>query len=172
MNVFQFFFLVLKASLFSTSGMGNVPSLHSDLIARGWTTEHQFAESLAVGQVAPGPNGLWVISLGYLIGGLPGALAALGAICLPPLLVIVLDRFYHRVEHQPAVEGFVRGLSLAVVGVFVVVLLRLLQGAGLDVRSVMITLASVGLGLTKRVPVIAILVIAAVAGLTLYHRTA
>ena len=70
MTYLGYFLLVLKASLLSTGGLGNVPGLHDDLVAtRGWVTERQFAESIAVGQTSPGPNGVWVISLGYMIGG-------------------------------------------------------------------------------------------------------
>ena len=42
-----YFWLLLKASLVSTGGSGNLPSLHGDLLARGWASERQFAESLA-----------------------------------------------------------------------------------------------------------------------------
>src|SRR6185436_8378534 len=83
-----FFWLMFKASLFSTSGSGNLPILHQDLLARGWATDRNFAESLAIGQISPGPSGLWVISLGYLLDGLRGALLTLVAITLPPLLVL------------------------------------------------------------------------------------
>lgn len=165
MNLPAYFALLLKASLFSTGGTSNLPSLHNDLIPRGWASEHQFGESLAVGQVSPGPNGLWVISLGYLTAGLRGALLALLAITLPPLLVLAVERLYRRVQHHPAVEGFVRGLGLAVVGIFVVVLFRLLHGVGLSPRSILITLGSVGLGLTRRVPVIVILALAGAVGI-------
>ena len=164
-NLPVYFWLLLKASLFSTSGTGNVPSLHNDLLPRGWATERQFGEALAVGQVSPGPSGLWVISLGYLTAGLRGALLAWIAITLPPLLVLAVDRLYRRVQHHPAVEGFVRGLGLAVVGIFVVVLLTLLHGVGVNARSVLIALASLGLTLTRRVPVPAVLALAAVAGI-------
>lgn len=167
MNLWAYLGLLLKASLFSTSGTGNVPSLHSDLLARGWATESQFGEALAVGQVSPGPSGLWVISLGYLTAGLRGAGLALIAIVLPPLLVLAVDRLYRRVQHHPAVEGFVRGLGLAVVGVFVVVLLQLLHGVGLSGQSVALALTSLGLGATRRVPVVVILALGAVAGVLL-----
>jgi len=167
-SLFVYFWLLLKACLFSTGGFGNVPSLHSDLLARGWANEQEFGEALSVGQVSPGPNGLWVISLGYLMAGVGGAMLALVAIILPPLLVLVVERFYRRIQHHPAVEGFMRGLSLAVVGIFVVVMLRLLHGIGLEAKSVLITLASIGLGITGRVPVIIILALAAAGGLLLF----
>ena len=147
------------------SGLGNFPSVHADLTARGWATERQFAESLAVGQIAPGPNGLWVISLGYLTYGMRGVALALLAILLPPLLVLVIERFYRRVQHHPAVEGFVRGLGLAAVGIFGVVLFGLLRNAGLHPAQPVDCLGSVALGATRRVPAIAILGLAATAGI-------
>lgn len=165
MNLVQLFLLTLKASLFSTGGLGNVPSLHDDLLTRGAATERQFAEALAVGQISPGPNGLWVVSLGYLLGGVPGALWTLAAISLPPMLIIVVERLYQKIQEHPAVEGFVRGLALAVGGVFVVVLYQLLRGNGLNAKSLVIVTVSFALGATKRVPVVVILALAALAGI-------
>ena len=164
MNPLIYFWLFLKASLFSTGGLANLPSLHADLLACGWATEQQFAEALAIGQVAPGPSGLWVISLGYLTGGWRGAMLALIAINLPPLLVLMVDQLYRRVKNHPAVEGFIRGLSLAVVGVFGMVLISLMQNFGVDTRSVLLATAAIGLGLTRRVPVFLIIVLAALVG--------
>jgi len=164
-NPVIYFWLFLKASLFSTGGMGNLPSLHADLLARRWATERQFAESLVVGQVAPGPNGLWVISLGYLTGGWHGAMLALIAINLPPLLVLIVDKLYRRVKDHPAVKGFVRGLSLAVFGISGMVLLGLMQNFGVDIHSVLLAVAAIGLGLTRRVPIFGIIALAALVGI-------
>jgi chromate transporter len=165
MNMLLYFWLLLKGSLFSTSGTGNFPILHDDFVPRGWATDRQFAESLAVGQVSPGPSGLWVISLGYLTAGPRGALLGCLAIALPPLLILAIDRLYRRIQHHPGVEGFVRGLGLAVVGIFGVVMLRLLHANGVNLRSAVIAAASIGLASTRRVPVIAILALGALAGL-------
>lgn len=165
MSLGALFGLMLKASLFSTGGTGNVPSLHADLTARGWATEGEFAQALAVGQVSPGPNGLWVVSLGFLTAGIGGAAVALLAATLPPLLILVVEHLYRKVQHHPLVEGFVRGLGLAVVGIFAVVLVRLLGSAGWGVRTVVLALASIALGATRRVPVVVILLGAAAAGI-------
>ncbi len=165
MSRLLYFLLALKASLFSTGGFGNVPSLHDDLIVRGWATERNFAEALAVGQVSPGPNGLWIISLGYFVDGVPGALLSLIAITLPPLLILAVEWLYRRTKHHPAVEGFVRGLGLATVGIFVIVLQRLLHDIGLNPRTAVICVASLAAGLMRRVPVIIILLAAALIGL-------
>src|ERR1700746_2319808 len=126
----ELFWIMLKAALLSTTGTGNLPIVHQDLLSRGWATDRQFAESLAIGQISPGPTGLWVISLGYLIGGLRGAAVTLIAVALPPLLVLVLGHgLYRRLGHHPATQGFVSGLGLAVVGVFVIVMSGIMNTA-------------------------------------------
>jgi chromate transporter len=167
MNPLLYFWLFLKASLFSTGGMGNLPSLHSDLLPRHWATEQQFAESLMIGQLAPGPNGFWVLSLGYLTDGLRGALLALLAINLPPLLILLIERLYRHVKEHPAVEGFMRGMGLALTGIFAVTLFNLLQAEGLNLRLILIALAALGLGATRRIPLIVIIALAALAGILL-----
>lgn len=162
-----YFWVMFKASLLSTGG-GNIPILHEDLLARGWATERQFAEALAIGQVSPGPTGLWVISLGYLLDGLRGALLSLIAITLPPLLVLLVHGLYRRYGDHPATQGFVRGLSLAVAGIFLVVLAGILRSAGIDAMGLLIVLGALALGTTRRVPVVAVMALAALAGIALY----
>jgi chromate transporter len=165
LNPLTYFLLALKASLFSTGGFGNIPSLHDDLLSRHWATERNFAEALAVGQISPGPIGLWIISLGYFLNGVPGALLSLAAILIPPFLILGVEWLYHKTKHHPAVEGFVRGLALSTVGVFAVVLHRLLTDVGFNARTLLICAASLAVGLSKRVPVVAVLLAAAVVGL-------
>jgi chromate transporter len=167
-NWLELFWVLLKSSLFTTSGTGNLPILHDELIARGWATEQDFAEALAIGQISPGPTGLWVISLGYLLDGPRGALLSLVAVALPPLTVLLVHGLYVRYGDHPAVQGFVRGLTLAVAGIFVVVLAQIMGGAGVDARSLGIAAAALALGATRRVPVPAILALAGVAGVLLY----
>jgi len=167
MNPLLLLGFMLKASLFSFSGMGNLPSLHADLLARAWADDRQFAEALAVGQISPGPTGLWVVSLGFLVDGLRGALLSLIAIILPPLLVLLVEKIYRRLSHLPAVDGFVHGLSLGVVGIFAVVLIQLLRGGPMNARTGFFVLAGMALAAIPRFPVSLIIALAAVAGLLL-----
>ena len=165
----QYFWLFLKASLFSTGGQGNLPSLHEDLIAHGWADDAQFAEALAIGQLSPGPTGLWVISLGYLVDGLRGAALTLLAIALPPLLVLLLVHgFYRRWGNHPATRGFVRGLGLAVSGIFVIVLIGIMNTAGWTLANILIVVGTIFLASTRRVPVLVVLMLAAFVGIVLF----
>lgn len=168
MNPLLYFWLFLKASLFSTGGLGNLPFLHQDLLALGWATETDFVSAIAVGQLSPGPTGLWTISLGYLTFGWAGAGIALIAITLPTLLALVVAALHRRVEARPAVQNFTRGIALGVIGLTVGVAWALFQHNIRDWREMAIMAAAFGLALSKRVPVVFLLVLAALVGWLLY----
>ncbi len=168
MNPLAFFWVFLKASLLSTGGLGNLPFLHRDLLGLGWARELDFVTAIAVGNVSPGPTGLWSISLGYLAYGWLGAGLALAALSLPPLLALAVSAFYSRLETLPAVQNFTRGLTLGVVGLTLAVALGLAGTSITDWRGIVIAAAALGLALTKKVPVIVILALAAVAGGLIY----
>ncbi len=165
MNPLVYFLIFVKASLFSSGGFGNLPSLHQDLLANGWAHEVDFSKAVAIGQIAPGPNGLWVISLGYLTYGYLGALLALLAITLPPLLVLLFAAVYRRVENHRSVQGLTRGLSLTVFGLLLTVAASATLAPGIDWRGWLIGLGTMILTLTGRVHVIVTLALAALTGL-------
>lgn len=164
-----YFLLYLKASLFSTGGFSNLPSLHQDLIGRGWARDADFGQSIAIGQISPGPNGLWVISLGYFTYGFLGAFLALIAVTLPPLLVLVVAAQYRRIEQQVRVEGAMQGVSLAVIGIQLSVVWTILHQPGVDWKGLCIGACAFGLALIRRVNVLLILTLAGLAGYLLYR---
>ncbi len=181
-NPFIYFLLFLKASLFSTGGFSNLPSLHQDLIGSGWAKEAAFGQSIAIGQISPGPNGLWVISLGYLTYGYLGAFLALIAITIPALLVLVVSAGYTRIEHRAGVRGAMHGISLAVVGLLLTVVWTILRdwhmeylcrgstcALGADWEGLLIAAGAFGLALSRKVNILIILGLAGLAGYLLYR---
>ncbi|HEU5383167.1 MAG TPA: chromate transporter [Ktedonobacteraceae bacterium] len=167
-NPLLYFLLFVKASLFSSGGFSNLPSLHQDLLANAWAHDSEFGQALAIGQISPGPNGLWVVSLGYLSYGVAGASLALLAITLPPLLVLPLTSAYNRIAQLNWVNALMRGVSLAIIGITLSVCWTILSRSNLDWRSAFIAAGACGLALTKRVNILIILALAAGAGYLLY----
>jgi len=163
-NWFLFFWVVLKSVLFSTGGFGPLPSLHADFIAHGWASEKQFTEALAIGQITPGPNGLWVASLCYLVAGVPGAVLSCVALLLPPLSILIVQLVYARIADRAATQGALDGVVLVIVGFNVIVVARLFFGNGVDLRLVAIAVLSAALAISRRVPSIVILAAAALVG--------
>jgi len=165
MDWILFFWGVLKSILFSTGGFGPLPSLHNDFISNGWASEKQFTESLAIGQITPGPNGLWVVSLCYLVAGLPGALLACIALILPPLLILIVQRCHARIANHPATQGLLDGVVLVIVSFSVIVLVQMFHSNGIDISMLAIAVISAVLAISRRVSANVILVFAAVIGL-------
>lgn len=168
-NPLIYFLLFLKASLFSSGGFSNLPSLHQDLITNGWAVDTDFGESIAIGQISPGPNGLWVICLGYLTYGYAGAAIALVAITLPALLVLVISSVYNRIQKQRWVEGLMRGISLAVLGILLTVVWTIIRQPIVDWRGWLIAAAAFGLAFSRKVNLFVILSLAGLVGYFLYR---
>ncbi len=164
MSALALFWAVLKASTLSTGGLGNAPILHADLVRTGLATEGQFSSALAVGQLSPGPSGLWVVALGYLLGGIAGGLAAFAAVCLPPFVVLAVAAMVARAGEHPGVCGHDWGLGIAGAGVSSAVMIGLVR---VDVRIETVTIAVVAtiLGFRTRIPAVFVLVGAAILGL-------
>ena len=168
-NPLIYFLLFLKASLFSTGGFSNLPSLHQDLLGNGWAKEAYFGQSIAIGQISPGPNGLWVICLGYLTYGYLGALFALIAITIPALLVLAVSAGYVRIEQRAWVQGAMYGVSLAVVGLLLTVVWTIFNQPGMDWKGLLIAAGAFGLALSRKVNILVILGLAGLAGYVLYR---
>jgi len=168
-NPLVYFLLFLKASLFSSGGFANLPSLHQDLLARRWASESQFGQALAIGQISPGPNGLWVVSLGYFTYGVVGAILVLIAITIPPLLALAVSAQYPRVEGQPWVQGAMQGVSLAVIALLVTVIWTILRQPGVDSRGMLIALVAFALAVSRKVNLLVILALAGGVGYLIYR---
>ncbi|KAB8140117.1 chromate transporter [Chloroflexia bacterium SDU3-3] len=163
-----YFLILLKGSLFSTTGGGNLPIVHEDMIAQGWAGERDFAESLALGQISPGPSGFWVIAFGYLTYGLMGALLATAAIILPPMLVLLVNRIYQRIGGHPATAGFLRGLMLVAVGSMFVVVAGIMR-TELNLPSLLIAASTIAVVARLKISPLPVLLAAGLAGVLLYR---
>ncbi len=171
MKPLLYFLLFLKASLLSMNSTGNIPSLHQDLLARGWAREVYFGEALAIGQISPGSNGLWAISLGYLSYGWLGALLAFLAITLPPFLILPLAAIYHRIEHQAWAQALLRSLSLVSIGILLTSAWSIFESTSHQTSwtDLAICGASCLLCLNRRIGSLPVLLAAAGAGYLLYR---
>jgi chromate transporter len=114
MGPLELFVDVLKAATLSVGGLSSLPLLRQEL--GGHVTEQQVIEALAIGRLSTGPNGLFVVSLGYFALGWVGAGIALVAAAIPPLSLVVAASFVRRWLLTPWAAGIVRGVALSTSG--------------------------------------------------------
>jgi len=112
--------LFLAFSQLALSGFGGVlPWAHRTLVERkAWLTQREFIDTLALGQLLPGPNiGNMAVMIGYRFAGYAGAAAAFaGLVGGPFLLMIALGLLYSRYGALPPVQQALSGMSSVAAG--------------------------------------------------------
>jgi chromate transporter len=112
--------LFVTFSQISLSGFGGtLPWAYRMLVERkAWLTQREFAETLALGQLLPGPNVCNMAAMiGYRYAGYRGAFAALaGLIVWPFLIMIVTAILYQRYGELPLVQQALSGMSAVAAG--------------------------------------------------------
>ena len=95
-----------------------IPDMHRFFVdTRGLMTTTEFAGYIALAQVAPGPNILYIALFGYHVAGIAGALTALFSISLVPfILMMIVTKVFARLQANPWREIVLRGLAPVTVG--------------------------------------------------------
>ncbi len=166
MNVFVLYLLLLKATLTSFSGLTSLPMIHRDLVAdRHVLTDRQLNAAVVAGRTVPGPNGSYVVSVGYFVAGVPGALAGWLAMVTPAFLMIPLLRFVGLRAEHPAVRSAIQAVTLAAAGLIVSATIPLARDALSGVLSIIIAAASLLIIAFTRLDTLWIILGAALVGL-------
>jgi chromate transporter len=125
---------------------------HALVDQQRWLTRQQFAETLSIAQVLPGPN---VVNLALIVGdrflGWRGAMAALaGMLGLPLVIVLCLAVLYAQVAQHPVAAGALRGMGAVAAGLVLGMALKLMpallrnpSGLLISVTGAVLTVAAV-----------------------------
>ncbi len=117
MNPFVIYLLLLKATLTSFSGLASLPMVRNDFVVeRHVLTDRQLNTAVVAGRTGPGPNGLYLVSVGYFVGGWPGAAAGLLAVMTPAFLILPMMYWLGRRAEHPRVKSAIRSVILASAG--------------------------------------------------------
>ncbi|MBV8357261.1 MAG: chromate efflux transporter [Deltaproteobacteria bacterium] len=129
-------FLKFGAVIFG-SGYVLLAFLQADLVDRlHWLTQAQLLDAVAVGQVTPGPVFTTATFIGYLLGGIPGALVATLGIFLPGFLLVAASRpLIPRIRGSKIAGAFLDGVNVAAVGLMIAVTWQLSRAAVVDLLT-------------------------------------
>jgi chromate transporter len=114
MSAITVYLLLVKAIGTSFAGMGSLPQIHQDFVeTRRVITDEQLSQAVLVGRSTPGPIGAYVVAVGYLAAGWPGAIAAWLAMATPAVAAIPLLVLMQRWMHLPRVRAAVDAVVVA-----------------------------------------------------------
>ncbi len=120
------FFLKVGCILYG-SGYVLVAFLEDDLVrGYGWLTQQQLIDAVAIGQLTPGPVLTTATCVGYMVGGLGGAVIATVAIFLPSFFfVAVLNPLIGRLRQSRWASAFLDAINVSAVALMAAVSVRL-----------------------------------------------
>lgn len=136
-------FLKIGAVLYG-SGYVLLAFLHTDFVTRfGWLTDHQLIDAIAVGQVTPGPLFTTATFIGYLLGGVWGALLATLGIFLPSFIFVALSNpLIPRMRSSAWFSGLLDGVNVSSLALMAAVTWQIGRTSLVDAVSVIIALVS------------------------------
>ena len=139
-------FLKIGAVMYG-SGYVLLAFLRADLVTRfGWLTDRQLLDAIAVGQVTPGPLFTTATFIGYLLGGVPGALLATLGIFLPAFVFVAISNpIIPRLRRSTWASGFLDGVNAAALGLMAAVTWQLGGASLVDPLTIIVALVSLGI---------------------------
>ena len=164
----------LKAGLLTFGGAYTViPFLQEAAVENHhWLTASQFNDGLAMGGVLPAPLIIFSTFVGYIAGGLGGALVMTLGIFLPAFLFpIFLHRQLVAVSQNERLHPFLLGVAAAVIGLIGAVTVTILETSVTDVYTALIALGAFA-ALNRwhsKLTVVYVMGVAGIVGVVLQH---
>jgi chromate transporter len=144
-RLFQIAWLFLKTGLLSFGGAyaSLVFVQRGAVVQYHWLSDGQLLDGVALSVATPGPFMLFATFVGFLAGGIPGAVLATFFVFLPSFIFVIGGAHYvEKVRENRPIQAFLAGVSAAVVGVIAVVSLDLIPEALVDWPTVGIAVVS------------------------------
>jgi chromate transporter len=166
-----FFFFFKTGCLVFGSGLVIVPFLKTYVVDQyHWLGKREFLDAVAIGMISPGPVVITATFVGFVVAGLPGALAATVGIFSPAVFFTVLATpLLLRHGRNRRLQGFIRGVTVTVVGVLVGTTYFVGQAAVGDMLTTAVAVVSlVALALGKKCPDSLLVALGGVIGLAAY----
>ena len=119
MEIILFFWTLLYINLFTIGGgFAMIPLLQSEIVSNHhWLTQSEFIESIAVGQMTPGPLTIMNAFIGFKVFGIWGAVGSVFATYIPSLVVVtIVAHYYNKVKNSEIIASVMRGIKPAVIG--------------------------------------------------------
>jgi len=135
----------LKAGLLTFGGAYTViPFLETSAVDTfHWLTPEQFVDGLALSGVLPAPLIIFSTFVGYIAGGMGGALLMTVGIFLPAFVFpIFLHRQLVAVAENPRIRPFLLGVTAAVVGLIAAVTVDIVETTIVDIPTAVLALGA------------------------------
>jgi chromate transporter len=156
-----------KSTFTSFAGLASLPEIREELVVqRHWLSDAELDQSIVITRTTPGPVGVYVVAVGYMADGVPGAIAGWLAMTAPSLLIIVLVSAFGRRARHPRVRGMLQSVVLASAALLVLAAIPIGRDALTEAIPIAIAALAFPLLVSKRIDTVWVVAAAAVVSLT------
>ena len=118
MIYFELFYVFFLIGLFTFGGgYAMIPMIEDQVVGRGWMTDSQLSNFIAISETTPGPFAVNISTfIGSKMGGVLGAVCSTIGLVLPSLIIIMLIAWVlSRFLKNPHVQGTLNGVKPVIV---------------------------------------------------------
>ncbi len=121
-----FYFLKIGSVLFG-SGYVLIVYIQQDLVnSFRWLSGRELLDAIAIGQVTPGPVSTTATVVGYIVAGIPGAVAATLGIFLPSFILVILTApLIPKMRRSRFMSALLNGVNAGVIAAILVTVAKL-----------------------------------------------
>ena len=113
------------------------------MVNHHWLTNGQFVDGLAMSGILPAPLIIFSTFVGYIAGGLSGALVMTLGIFLPAFIFpIFLHRYLVAVAENERLHPFLIGVAAAVIGLIAAVTVEIVKTSVVDVYTAVLAIGA------------------------------
>ncbi|WP_055107008.1 chromate transporter [Paenibacillus ihumii] len=139
---------------------------HAVVEKQQWMDEREISDMISIAGAAPGGVGInSSVFIGYRLGKIPGAVAAVLGITLPTFLILIgLSAGYTLLQNEPKMISAFKGINGAVIGLIAVAAYRMGKASLFDLPTKLLAAASLLLLLFTGLNPIYLILIGLIAG--------
>ena len=168
------FLVFLKIGTFAFGGVYSMLTFFErELVEKHkWLTHEEFIESVAIGQMTPGPPIINTgICIGYKLKKIKGALTTtVGQVFTGTVLAILLAIFYIKTRGNVLLVSIMKGVGAAVVGLLLSIVYKMAKKTIKDYKTALFALSAFSALAILKLNPIGIILSAGVLGLVVYGR--
>ena len=131
-SLWQIFAVFAKIGAFTIGGgYAMIPLIQAELSRRGWLSEEELPDIVALSQSAPGVMAVNIsIFAGHKLRGFKGSLAAtIGSVLPSFLMILAIAMFFSAFRDNPYIEHAFRGIRPVVVALIAVPMVQMARKA-------------------------------------------
>ncbi|SHE47942.1 chromate transporter [Clostridium fallax] len=152
-------------------GYAMLPFIEREIVNNNnWITNNQFVDIIGISQMTPGPVAINSATfVGYKVSGVLGSISATtGVVLMSFILVSILQKTMEKFKESKVVKNGLMGMRPILIALIINAFLSLAKTSYVDWQSIIITLITGAVLLSKKIHPILTIVLAAILGIIFY----